>query len=314
VLKHRFGHHFEQCGSNVPVVTNAKDEAPEPRDTSPDTESTAPGIDSPQPETTSPVTVQGRYDPRQGAGGYAPIIGALGALAVPGIVILFTTPTKPTPHQLQLMTLAAGFLIVTVIASLVGSISLAAIAAEQELTANIPAASIRVAVPVVISIVDMLAAFEVLSAIYLTESETLFALIAAAGGACAVFFTAFLVGDSYYSGPVDAPDRERYIRRPWIRSYEEAYKYADIATAVGLAPIVLGMFLRGFHETAPVSTTTINCMILTGLVLAIAGALMGNRRVSHLPSGIQIPLQPAEAFGIPFTLGLYVLLLMIFLP
>jgi hypothetical protein len=65
-------------------------------------------------EAESVITAKGRYDPRQGAGGYAPIIGALGALAVPGIVIIFTIPTKPTPHQVQLMTLAAGLLIVSV--------------------------------------------------------------------------------------------------------------------------------------------------------------------------------------------------------
>jgi hypothetical protein len=288
-------------------MSNAKDEAP-------DAESAASEIEDAQPENESAVSIQGRYDPRQGAGGYAPIIGALGALAVPGIVILFTVPTKPTPHQLQLMTLAAGLLIVSVIGSLIGSISLAGIAAEQELTANIPAASMRVAVPVVVSIVDMLAAFEVLSAIYLTESETLFALIAAAGGACAVFFTAFVVVDSWHAGPKDPSDRKRYIRQPWIERYEDAYKNMNRVTAVGLAPIALGMFLRSFHITVTTSSPTINSMVWAGLILSIAGALMGNRRAAHAPTGIQIPLQPTEAYGIPLILGLYILLLMIFLP
>lgn len=76
-----------------------------------------------------PVIVQGRYDLRQGAGGYAPIVGALGALAVPGIVVLFTVPAHHSHNAAQLITLAAGFLIISVIASLIGSVSLAGIAA-----------------------------------------------------------------------------------------------------------------------------------------------------------------------------------------
>ncbi|HEX3962882.1 MAG TPA: hypothetical protein VHZ03_40660 [Trebonia sp.] len=232
---------------------------------------------------------------------------------MPGIVIIFTIPTKPSPQQMQLMTLAAGLLIISVIGSLIGSISLAAIAAEQELTANIPPASMLVSVPVVVSIVDMLAAFEVLSAIYLKESETLFAQIAAAGGACAVFFIAF-ADDSWQAGPVNASDRARYIRKPWIEGYEDAYKHTNRIIVISWTPILLGIILRGFHATAPISNTTINLMVWTGLVFSIAGALVGNMRLAHPPTGIQIPLQKVEAYGIPLTLGFYVLLLMIFLP
>lgn len=265
-------------------------------------------------DTEPTVSVQGRYDLRQGAGGYAPIVGALGALAVPGIIVLFTVPTKPSRDTALLITLAAGLLIVSVIGSLIGSISLAGVAAEQELTANIPPAVMCVAVPVVISIIDTLAAFEVLSAIYLPHSKTLFALIAGAGGACGVFFTAFAVGDSWHAGPTDEADRERYIRKPWIRSHEEAYRKTTEVALVSLVPIVLGMFLRGFHVTVPVSSSIVNWMVGTGLVLSIAGVLAGNNRTAHPPTGIQIPLQPWEAYGTTLILGLYVLAFMILLP
>lgn len=264
------------------------------------------------PEQT--VSVQGRYDLRQGAGGYAPIVGALGALAVPGIVVLFTVSPKPAPHEALLITLAAGLLIVSVIGSLIGSVSLAGIAAEQELTANIPAAIMQVAVPVVISIIDTLAAFEVLSAIYLPNSKTLFALIAGAGGACGVFFTSFSVGDSWHAGPKDPSDRTRYIRKPWIETHEQAYKNSTKVTLVSLAPIILGMFLRGFQVIAPISSLGVNCTVWAGLILSIAGAFVGNMRMAHPPTGIQIPLQPWEAYGTTLVLGVYVLMLMILLP
>ena len=114
--------------------------------------------------------------------------------------MLFAVPGHHSHDEAQLITLAAGFLITSVIASLIGSVSLAGIAAEQELTANIPGAVMFVAVPVVISIIDTLAAFAVLSAIFLPSSKTLFGLIAGAGGACGVFFTAFAIGDSWHTG------------------------------------------------------------------------------------------------------------------
>lgn len=261
-----------------------------------------------------PVSVQGRYDLRQGAGGYAPIVGALGALAVPGIIVLFTVPPKPAPHEVLFITLAAGLLIVSVIGSLIGSISLAGIAAEQELTANIPPAIMYVAVAVVISIIDTLAAFEVLSAIYLPTSKTLFALIAGAGGACGVFFTAFSVGDSWHAGPNDPCDQKRYIRKPWIKSHEQAYKNTTKVTLVSLAPIVLGMFLRGFQVIVPISSLSVNCIVWAGLALSIAGVFAGNMRTAHPPTGIQVPLQPEEAYGTTLVLGVYVLALMILLP
>jgi hypothetical protein len=260
------------------------------------------------------TSVQGRYDLRRGAGGYAPIVGALGALAVPGIIVLFTIPPKPAPQDRLLVTLAAGLLIISVIASLIGSVSLAGIAAEQELTANIPGAVMRVAVPVVISIIDTLAAFEVLSAIYLPTSKTLFALIAGAGGACGVFFTAFSVGDSWHTGPKNPVERGSYIRKPWIETHEQAYKNTTKVSLAGLVPIALGMILRGSDVSVPISNPSVNVMIWVGLTLSIAGAFSGNMRMAHNPDGTQIPLQPGEAYGTSLVLGIYMLLVMILMP
>ena len=262
-----------------------------------------------------PVSVQGRFDLRRGAGGYAPIIGALGALAVPGLVVLFTVPAKHSHYDTQLIALAAGLLIIAVIGSLISSISLASIAAERELTANIPGAIMQIAVPAAISIIDILAAFEVLAAVYLPLSKTLFALIAGAGGACCAFFTAFTVGDSWYAGPKNPDDREKYIRRPWwADTHKKAYKNANKVTLTSLPPIILGMLLRGLQITVPVSDFSIEFMIWTGLVFSIAGAIAGNRRMYHDPSGIQIPLQPWEAYGTTIVIGGYVFVLMLLLP
>src|SRR6185312_16060264 len=100
-------------------------------------------------------------------------------LAVPAITVLFTTSKGGNE---TLITLAAGLLVVAMLGSLTGSVALAAVGAEEDETANLPAAVMFIAVPVVISMVSVLAAFEILAKIYLPESKTLFAVITGVGG------------------------------------------------------------------------------------------------------------------------------------
>lgn len=115
--------------------------------------------------------IEGRYDIRQGAAAFAPIVGALGALAVPAIIVLFTSRQESVASRGPFLSLAAGLLIVAMIGSLTGALGLAAIGAEQDLTANLVPATMFLLMPVVISIVAILAAFEVLAALYLPESK-----------------------------------------------------------------------------------------------------------------------------------------------
>ncbi|MGI5359757.1 hypothetical protein ACQI4E_31285 [Streptomyces sp. CA-252508] len=130
------------------------------------------------PERPGPV-VTGHYDVRRGAAAYAPIVGSFGALSVPATIVLFTTAGS---GDTTLVSLAAGLLVVAMIGSLTGSIALAAIGAEVDETANLPAAVMFVAVPVVVSLVSVLSAFATLAAIHLPTQKTLFAVIAGVGG------------------------------------------------------------------------------------------------------------------------------------
>jgi len=51
-------------------------------------------IEADEPDENSPDNAppEGRYDIRQGAAGYAQIIGTFGALAVPALFVLFAVP------------------------------------------------------------------------------------------------------------------------------------------------------------------------------------------------------------------------------
>ena len=114
--------------------------------------------------------VEGWYDIRRGAAGYAPIVGAFGALSVPAIVFLFTILSSEPPRmftkQVPVIALAGGLLIVVVIGSLAGAIGLAAIGAERDATANLVPATMFLAVAVSISLIAVLAAFEALATLY----------------------------------------------------------------------------------------------------------------------------------------------------
>jgi hypothetical protein len=104
-----------------------------------------------------PPKIQPGYDLRRGATAYSPIIGTLGALAVPGIIVQFTPSKSLITAHATLITFAAGLLIVGVIASFISAIALAAIGAEREPTANLAPAVMIVAMPAVMSFVAILA-------------------------------------------------------------------------------------------------------------------------------------------------------------
>ena len=259
-------------------------------------------------------SVGGHYDVRQRAAGYAPIIATFGALAVPAIIVLFTLPPKPAPQTAPFIALAAGLLILAMIGSFTGAIGMAAIGAEQEPTANLPAAIMFVAVPAALSVIAVLAAFEVLAAIYLPHSKTLFAVIVGVGGMAATFFTAFAIGDSWHTGPADPVERRLWLRTQWLRSHAQAYKWANLAGGIGVIPAVTGILVRILGAGVAPTTSVVNWLVGSGLGLVITGTAFGMLRTSHPVDGVQKSLRPFEAFGTTLAIGLYVLTLMIFLP
>lgn len=256
----------------------------------------------------------GHYDLRQGAAAYAPIVGTFGALAVPAIILLFTLPKPSGHHAVSLITLVAGLLIVSTIASLVGAVGLAAMGAETELTGNIPAAVMFVAVAVVVSFVNVLAAFEVLIEIYFPQSGGLFKVIVAVGGIIGANFLSFAIGDSWHTGPTDPVERKLWLSDQWIKTQRQAQRKADIGGLAGAVPVTLAIILRLFCLSVSPGPIAIDCLVGSGLCLATLGTLLGNRRASHTVDGIDKGLRPWEAFTSIFSLTMYVVFLLVFLP
>ncbi|WP_189552221.1 hypothetical protein [Streptomyces lavendofoliae] len=261
-------------------------------------------------ERTRPA-VTGHYDVRRGAAAYAPIVGAFGALSVPATIVLFTTAGT---GDTTLVSLAAGLLVVAMIGSLTGSIALAAIGAEVDETANLPAAVMFVAVPVVVSLVSVLSAFAVLAAIHLPTQKTLFAVIAGVGGLAGTYFTSFAVGDSWHPGPQDPGVREEWRRRQWIGSRDDAYRQCAILAAVSSVPPVTGLVLRLLGLHAQPTESSVYALVGAGLALAMAGTFCGVQRTMHPLSGDQRGVRRYEAYGTAFSAGLYTLAVLVLLP
>lgn len=260
---------------------------------------------------TQTTSNEGHYDIRKGASAYAPIIGAFGALAVPAITVLFTTSK---PGDSTLVTLAAGLLVVAMLGSLTGSVALAAIGAEQDETANLPAAVMYIAVPVVVSIVAVLAAFEVLAAIYLPASKTLFAVMTGVGGLAGAYFTSFAVGDSWLTGPSDPATKAQWQPTQWIESQEDSYHKAQRVAGVSAIPAVAGIVLRLCGVESSLTPTGVNWLVGVGLAVAMAGIFLGVQRSAHPINGPQQGLRAFEAYSTASAVSLFSLAVMIFLP
>lgn len=275
---------------------------------------------SPQPEqstttfSTRAQKAEGRYDVRQAASGFAPIVGALGALAVPAIIVLFTVPARPSPYRAPFISLAAGLLIVSVVGSFIGSLGLASVGAEQDQTANLVPAIMFLLVPVMISVVAILAAFEVLAAIYLPESKTLFALIAGAAGLVGSLYIALGVSDTWHAGPSEETLRVHWLSTQWIQSHAQAYRTTQLVIAVSSLPALIGMLLRLIGVDATPTTVSANVLVAIAFALTISGAVAGVLRSRHPVDGPQKGLRPYEVLSATLGINCYVLSLMILLP
>jgi hypothetical protein len=266
------------------------------------------------PPGWKPKRIEGHYDIRKGAAGYAPIIGAFGALAVPAIIVLFTAPVPSVAHRDIDISMAAGLLIVAMVGSVISSIAMAGIGAEQDETANIPAEIMYEAVAVVISLASVLAAFEALAALYLPGIKTLFILITGFGGIIGIFFTTLVVADSFHTGPTDVDDHAIWRRTQWIQDRNHAERAAIAVTAIGSIPALVGIILRVFRVQVTPTAATANVVVGAGFLLTMAGIVLGALRSRHAVDGLQKGLRPHEALGTSLVISFYILMLMLFLP
>ena len=260
-------------------------------------------------------TQHGHYDVRLGAASYAPIVGAFGGLSVTAIVVVFTVPASRSTHGGLYLILATGLLVVGMLGSLLGAIGLAAIGAERVPTANLAGSVMYIGVPVAVSLAAMLGAFEVLAALYLPAATQLFALIVAAGGTFGVVFVAFAIADSVSLGPADEQEHATWLAaKRWLKDRDEANRWSTIVAVAGISPILVSTILRFAGVSARPTSLETNVLVVIGIGLTMVGTLASLMRSSHRSDHKQVELRKAEAFATTQAVGIFVALLMIFLP
>ena len=257
---------------------------------------------------------EGLYDARVGAASYAPIVGAFGALAVTAIVVVFTVASDASR---VLIALATGLLVVGVFGSVMGSFGLAAIGAERDRTANIVPSIMFIAIPVAISIIAILGAFEVLARIYAPDAVPLFAFITGVGGVFAIWLNALGIGDAtgFHPTTMTPQELDEWRGRQWLKSRRDAYRAANIIGGISVVPAIVGTVIRMSGVNVGLSQTEVNVIVGSAIGLTVVGTFLGLNRTKHPETGNdQQSLRCWEAWATPLAIGIYVLFLMIALP
>lgn len=250
----------------------------------------------------------GHYDVRRGAAAYAPVLGAFGALAVPGIVLVFQSPLKSG----DLTTLASGLLAVAVMGSLFAAIGLAAIGAESVETANLPGAIVRIAVPTVVAIVSLFAAFEVLASHYVPATKVVFMTIAATAAASGIIFNSFAVVDAWGVGPSDHAAWQDWITTQWLRSPEQALRETTRVMWCATGPFI-ALLLRATGLVAiPTEHASVYVILFVAVAAIVAGTMASALRTIHTDP--QQGIRPTETWVSNLALASFASLLIFGLP
>lgn len=258
---------------------------------------------------------EGRYEPRKGAHGYAPIVASFGALAVTALAVVFTTPHKP--EDIPNVVLTTGLLAIAVFASFLAAFSLAAIAAEEDPTANLPAAVMFTAVPVALGLLGILGAFTVLADTFIREATKMFALITVAGGTGAAFFTAAIVADSWSMQPLrlSRGEYKKWRAGQWIKDSDDARRQSNIIIFPGLALGIIAFILRLAGAHVDINLDGVQITIGAGVALALSGTGAALLRIRHPSQGKdQVGIRRWEAWTCTMAIGLYALWLALILP
>jgi len=87
-----------------------------------------------------PKPNRGAFDIRKGAAGYASILGSVSGFTVPTVILVFTVAHDQTTRYPADFTLLVGLLVLSLFGCLASAFAFSAIAGEEYLTPNLPAA------------------------------------------------------------------------------------------------------------------------------------------------------------------------------
>jgi hypothetical protein len=252
------------------------------------------------------------YDIRKTVQTTGPIVGSVGGFVVTAVVLILTI--APSTHRDQaLIGLASGLLALALIGCLAGAFALGSLAGEGRLTVNLSTAASYMSVGPTIAIVAILAAFQVLSSMYLPHSKYLFTMMVALIGAAASVFNC--------TGPLEEwdirtnPHDNNVLPQPstWITSRQGARRWSNRLAIAGALPVVVGFILYSANVTVALSTAGVTIFVGVGMVIIVLSSLKGLIRCLHPDDGRDRGTELWEALTIQTLTGAYIGTILIFL-
>jgi hypothetical protein len=249
------------------------------------------------------------YDLRKGVSSYSQIVGLIGGFVVTAVALIFSIAAQrksghPVEHAL-LLGRATALLVLGFISCFVGAFALASIGAERRLTPNLTAATLYAGVCTSIGIVSIFAAFEVLAAIYLSQTKELFALITAGAGVTASVMVAFVLGDAWIT-----PQPPGH----WLAERTKAALWAIGLGVAGAVVVLAATALYFSSDRVDVSVDGLHWFIGVGIALVLASGLGSMFRAMHSVDGTGRAIWHTEAFVALALMNAYIGLCLLIMP
>jgi hypothetical protein len=250
------------------------------------------------------------YDVRAGAAAYAPIVGAIGGFVVPAVVLVFEIASR---HHLihggraeALLGAATALLVLGLISCLLGAFALGAIGAERSTTPSLVAAVLYAGAGTAVGVVAVLAAFEVLAALFFRDAEQPFAAITVGAAVAGVVLVALVLGDAW-SAPVTDQDH-------WLRTRKECNRWASIFSVLGCVPIIGSAIAHFSHLGLHGEGAVFSVLVVIGICIAMAAGLGSMFRTIRGDDGREKPLERWEAASTIGILSVYLSVSILAMP
>lgn len=248
------------------------------------------------------------YDVRRGAAAFAPIIGTVGGFVVPAVVLVFELASRHAGAGNEVETLlgiATAFLVLGLIACVLGAFAFAALGAERKTTPSLIAASMYAGAGTVIGAVAIMAAFDALAACYLKDTKDLFASITIGSALAGTILVGLVVADAWTA---------KNPPQHWLRTRPQCRRWSLVACVSTCIPIAVSGGLRLLGVSLSANGDRLHLIVGAGIVLAIAGALGAMFRTTPRDSGAAAPLAIREVVGVMGLLTIYLMGLLLIMP
>ena len=240
------------------------------------------------------------FDARAGAAAYAPILGTVGGFVVTAVVLVFEIVSSHNGEYPNLLGRATSLLVLGLIACLLGAFALGAIGAEKKLIPELLAATLYAGAAAAIGVVAIMAAFEVLAAIYLPETKSLFALLVIGTSVGAAVMVALVLGDGWTVIP----------NRHWLGTKRRGYLWGTIAAGSATFGVAVGALLYFLHCRVAVGPGATHWFVGVGIVAALVTGV-GSMFRTMRPLGA---LTKTEAVLVLGSLTAYLVAVLISMP